>query len=348
MNRWADGCVAFLQALKQAAPDKIVVFLGFTSLRAQKVGNPSQVELDQISFDFYVRRADVSDGMFWEDPLGGAKASANNPPPFIDYLFARFRRVQDYAATRDNYIGVFVNTNAQNQSTFATTNAQEQHAFANYYLAAYLTMFRGSSKTPLVYYTPVQAGDQFRSTAHFSVWNVNVGGPLGPATQVGEARYQREFQHARVFLNGSDAPWPVSLNDRPFLTVEGQVVTSATIPPRSGVVIRALESPAACPTRSNVSISSTRGAPGTLQVTVTAGTGLIRSIQFGTARSAVIDVPGGPTGSGGGFTHTPTDSPSSLTFTVRRNGGGGATVPLTVTDWCGEWRTFVGGGPSAF
>jgi hypothetical protein len=45
-------------------------------------------------------------------------------------------------------------------------------------------------------------------------------------------------------------------------------------------------------------------------------------------------------------------SPSqSLTFTVARQLGG-ASVPVTVsfavTDDCGAWPTFVGGGPSAF
>jgi hypothetical protein len=38
-----------------------------------------------------------------------------------------------------------------------------------------------------------------------------------------------------------------------------------------------------------------------------------------------------------------------VTFFVRRIAPGqGTTVELVVTDQCGEWRTFVGGGPNAF
>jgi hypothetical protein len=40
---------------------------------------------------------------------------------------------------------------------------------------------------------------------------------------------------------------------------------------------------------------------------------------------------------------------TSQQFFVRRtNAGVASTVPLTVTDVCGAWPTFVGGGPSAF
>ena len=39
---------------------------------------------------------------------------------------------------------------------------------------------------------------------------------------------------------------------------------------------------------------------------------------------------------------------AEYSFTVRRSGSGAVTVPLTVTDGCGEWKTFVGGGAGAF
>ena len=39
----------------------------------------------------------------------------------------------------------------------------------------------------------------------------------------------------------------------------------------------------------------------------------------------------------------------SATFTVhRQTAGQGTTVPLVVTDGCGQWPTVVGGGPNAF
>jgi hypothetical protein len=47
----------------------------------------------------------------------------------------------------------------------------------------------------------------------------------------------------------------------------------------------------------------------------------------------------------------PTSPSQRLTFTVVRQPPGApatVTVPLVVTDDCGEWDTFVGGGPTAF
>jgi hypothetical protein len=35
-------------------------------------------------------------------------------------------------------------------------------------------------------------------------------------------------------------------------------------------------------------------------------------------------------------------------FVIQRLNSGAVIVPLTVIDGCGEWRTFVGGGPNAF
>jgi hypothetical protein len=43
------------------------------------------------------------------------------------------------------------------------------------------------------------------------------------------------------------------------------------------------------------------------------------------------------------------DTPQGVAFVVRRlNAGQGATVQFVVVDSCGEWPTFVGGGPAAF
>jgi hypothetical protein len=43
------------------------------------------------------------------------------------------------------------------------------------------------------------------------------------------------------------------------------------------------------------------------------------------------------------------NGPPQITLTLRRvNTALPATVHLTVTDGCGDWPTFVGGGPSAF
>jgi hypothetical protein len=97
-----------------------------------------------------------------------------------------------------------------------------------------------------------------------------------------------------------------------------------------------------------------RAGPERLQVTVAVGVlpgtpaNTLREVRFGVAQNALIDVPGGPSGSSGGFTHRPPEG-SILTFFVRRiSPAGGATVPLILVDECGEYPTFVGGGPDAF
>lgn len=112
---------------------------------------------------------------------------------------------------------------------------------------------------------------------------------------------------------------------------------------------------AACSPRPPVRIQTVRGAAGQLQVTITAGQGTLTQIGFGAAANARISVPGGAGGrpglnaSPGNATLNLTDRPTSLTFTVSRFQAGQAThVPITVTDGCSSWPTFVGGGPTAF
>jgi hypothetical protein len=106
---------------------------------------------------------------------------------------------------------------------------------------------------------------------------------------------------------------------------------------------------AACSPRPRVQINTTNTGADTLNVTVsvsptTSGpTNLIQRINFGAARNAVIDVPGGPSGSAGNFTQTFGGTTTQATFSVRRQGGA-MTVPFTVVDVCGDWPTFVGGG----
>ena len=51
------------------------------------------------------------------------------------------------------------------------------------------------------------------------------------------------------------------------------------------------------------------------------------------------------------FDGAPTSPSQSLAFTVARQPAGTpatVTVPVIVTDDCGEWNTLVGGGPTAF
>jgi hypothetical protein len=100
-----------------------------------------------------------------------------------------------------------------------------------------------------------------------------------------------------------------------------------------------------------VGVAAQPGGPGRLQVTVTAGAGAgiaLRTIQFGAATNALVDA--GPlVGVRGDATVSVAPGTTSFVFYVRRDSSGQAThVPLTITDSCGPWPTFVGGGPTAF
>jgi len=110
----------------------------------------------------------------------------------------------------------------------------------------------------------------------------------------------------------------------------------------------------ACAPRPPVAVTSVATGDGRLQVTVTAGTqapnatNRLTELRFGAGTNALVDV-AGQTGRTGAFTVPLNGSPTSVTFVVRRATTGQATtIPLTVVDTCGDWPTFVGGGPSGF
>jgi hypothetical protein len=111
--------------------------------------------------------------------------------------------------------------------------------------------------------------------------------------------------------------------------------------------------PAACAPRPSVGITAVPGGGGRLLVTVTAGTNASTStnqivrLAVGPAVNGVVYADGvaQPTS----FTITPPAGATSYSFQVARLlPGQAATVPLVVTDRCGDWSTFVGGGPGAF
>jgi len=98
------------------------------------------------------------------------------------------------------------------------------------------------------------------------------------------------------------------------------------------------------------------GSTATLNNVTVARNGLVAGTLF-TATPAIRDSgtmtmsnsSGGPTGSAGRITFTPPAGTQQVTFFVRHNPAGStATVPFVVRDGCGNWSTFVGGGPSAF
>jgi hypothetical protein len=99
-------------------------------------------------------------------------------------------------------------------------------------------------------------------------------------------------------------------------------------------------------------VTAAPGSPGTLNVTVQAGSGSLSRIEFGTPRpleNASVSVPGGPTNQTQPFVFTPPAGQGTLQFTITAgNRAASTTVHLTVTDGCGPWPTFVGGGGGAF
>jgi hypothetical protein len=95
---------------------------------------------------------------------------------------------------------------------------------------------------------------------------------------------------------------------------------------------------------------------GQLQATITARdancspNNRLQSLRFTRLTNATVDVPG--VGNIAAPSATPialAGQPASVVLTVRRvTAGQAATVELVATDGCGEWPTFVGGGPGAF
>lgn len=119
-----------------------------------------------------------------------------------------------------------------------------------------------------------------------------------------------------------------------------------------------LSSPTAtCTTagRAQVSVSTSKSSDTlTTTLTATGSSNAILSVAFGDSggnlANALISVPNGPTNLKSAATYYTSFSspPTSVTFTTKRQTAGQTvTVPLVVQDRCGEWKSFVGGGPSA-
>lgn len=126
-----------------------------------------------------------------------------------------------------------------------------------------------------------------------------------------------------------------------WLNVPSSTLLEGTFPS-----LALFEEPVNCTPRPPVRIS-TSASGGRLNVTATAGGGRIRSIRFGATQNALVEI-GGVSGRVGPFTHTLATPATQQAFSVARQGAGAVTVPVVVTDDCGEWTTFVGGGAAAF
>jgi hypothetical protein len=91
----------------------------------------------------------------------------------------------------------------------------------------------------------------------------------------------------------------------------------------------------------------------TASLTARSGCGAIQAILFGPpgrplANAVVTMLPAGPQFTGTSR-YVPPPGTTQVSFLVERSAAaGGATVPLVLSDGCGDWESLVGGGPDAF
>ena len=105
--------------------------------------------------------------------------------------------------------------------------------------------------------------------------------------------------------------------------------------------------PLVCAPRPKVQVLTQPTGDGRLLVTITAGGGLIRELQFGGGTNTRVTV-GSQADQVGAFVHRPATPTRQIQVQIHRATTGAAQVPITVVDDCGAWPTFVGGGANAF
>ena len=103
-----------------------------------------------------------------------------------------------------------------------------------------------------------------------------------------------------------------------------------------------------CQPRPPVWINSSSAGAGRLNVTVTAGSGTLQSLAFAGGGNAQVEIDGQTRQPP--FTYPVPAGIAQKSFGVVRTGGVGTpmTLSFTVTDGCGPWSTFVGGGGAAW
>jgi hypothetical protein len=153
-----------------------------------------------------------------------------------------------------------------------------------------------------------------------------------------------------VPVAGDSVPEP----DETF-TVRLQRATNAGIGAGSatGTIVDDDARASACSPRPEVGLTSTRSGSDRLLVTVRAGSGSLAKLTFGAGgaplQNAEVEMTGSTEVIRGGGEVTPEPGTTQVAFVVRRLAANQPVlVPLVVVDGCGEWRTFVGAGPTAF
>jgi hypothetical protein len=157
-----------------------------------------------------------------------------------------------------------------------------------------------------------------------------------------------------IWSQGGPAQQDVTVGDTDVtytasLPSAGTPTPAPTVTPTPGVPPPV----SACSPRPDVVVANKPLGGGRLQVTVSVSSNqgfaanALKAIRFGTPIRAEIERLGQPPTSAP-LTWTLGSGALQATFTVHRTSAGPVQVPFTVTDNCGEWPTFVGGGASAF
>jgi N-acetylneuraminic acid mutarotase len=108
-----------------------------------------------------------------------------------------------------------------------------------------------------------------------------------------------------------------------------------------------------CGPRPNVAVATSRGGPGQLQAVISAQTlpatptNSLQRIAVTRIENATVTVNGNPVSAGSSVPLLAGTAQVTL-LVQRQSAGAGSTVSFSVTDICGDWQSFVGGGPSAF
>jgi hypothetical protein len=203
------------------------------------------------------------------------------------------------------------------------------------------------------------SGSTVQATTTFSAISASTGGTVLEGQVVGEVRREGALISGQTTLPANAPAGEYTFKARTTITsaLGGPVAGSETQSVTEQTFLFRVQStvdPSACVSRPSVSLQLSRDGAGGLQVRVIPGTSArlpvnqVTSIEFGAARNATITGTGMATHAGN--VNVSIASPGTdYTFTVRRNNdAGSATVPIVINDRCGPWRTFVGGGPSAF
>jgi hypothetical protein len=362
LNAWTQACIDLLSTFKQTMPDKLIYFTGYLHIGTST--QPSPVN-EEAAFQLYQQRLNVTDGFFWEDPLGPILGHESGlVPSTVRFIVGRFKRVRDAALAQNKLMMHISSTGAGTppQLRFGTTDPVQQRLLERFYLAGQmiLTDQQNPRLTPFVMYTPtvfnVPTSDNqsYASDAFFKDWDYNIGSALGDYAQPREGVFVREFQRARVVWNFTNTVFTVGLSDGTFRTLDGQPVSSYDMAPFSGMIFRGPgadpippEVTACTPTRPKVTTTVTKQGNGLLQVDVatTAGGGYIHSVEITQVRNARVSVQGGQQDITGAFTLQAGAATTSQRLNIQRSNNGAFTVLMTVTDGCGTWKTFAGAGP---